>query len=416
MPLAARPPGGEVYPRVCGGTPIDGGRPWDAWGLSPRVRGNQVAGNSARAGAGSIPACAGEPCGIAHPLRDLAVYPRVCGGTSSVEIISDRFSGLSPRVRGNLSRKRSSISTSGSIPACAGEPRKGYQHPAAGRVYPRVCGGTCSASSRNGRNGGLSPRVRGNRTRAAAGAMAARSIPACAGEPFWELMQASSLAVYPRVCGGTSLRPFIRRRPAGLSPRVRGNHLESEDGRKHLGSIPACAGEPYRSGSDATAGRVYPRVCGGTGRKAGRVVGRAGLSPRVRGNQPLPAFRHSCARSIPACAGEPHFVIAVPLNQEVYPRVCGGTLRRSWPPLLLLGLSPRVRGNRGQAGGERSRRRSIPACAGEPAVQDFPDLAVTVYPRVCGGTAGKQGRAVKFRGLSPRVRGNPAPAPRRESR
>ena len=54
----------------------------------------------------------------------------------------------------------------------------------------------------------------------------------------------SASGVYPRVCGG-ALEPLgdleYRR---GLSPRVRGSHL---DGELHLlgpGSIPACAGEP----------------------------------------------------------------------------------------------------------------------------------------------------------------------------
>ena len=33
----------------------------EAWGLSPRVRGNRRPGRAARPAAGSIPACAGEP-------------------------------------------------------------------------------------------------------------------------------------------------------------------------------------------------------------------------------------------------------------------------------------------------------------------------------------------------------------------
>ena len=143
------------------------------------------------------------------------------------------------------------------------------------RVYPRVCGGTCLASSQSGGH--------------------VRSIPACAGEPRTHdhLPERVCAAVYPRVCGGT--------RMAGQS----GN----------AGSIPACAGEPRRGGQRRdNLQPVYPRVCGGTVRRlAGRSVehdgsipacagepiavcdscgstyAASGLSPRVRGNQALGA-------------------------------------------------------------------------------------------------------------------------------
>ena len=74
------------------------------------------------------------------------------------------------------------------------------------------------------------------------------------------------------------------------------------------------------------------------------------------------------------------------------------------------GLSPRVRGNRRQAGGERGRRRSIPACAGEPVYSDNVHIAAAVYPRVCGGTGVGQSKVAPESGLSPRVRGNRLPA------
>ncbi len=70
-------------------------------GLSPRVRGNLSGEAVSASRAGSIPACAGEP--IPDAVRQVIgeVYPRVCGGTppSKPRMISD--SGLSPRVRGN---------------------------------------------------------------------------------------------------------------------------------------------------------------------------------------------------------------------------------------------------------------------------------------------------------------------------
>ena len=78
-----------------------------------------------------------------------------------------------------------------------------------------------------------------------------------------------------------------------------------EDSGKELRSIPACAGEPYRSQPPSVAAPVYPRVCGGTQMASQWGAKADGLSPRVRGN-PKPRQGHAAyAGSIPACAGEP---------------------------------------------------------------------------------------------------------------
>ena len=53
------------------------------------------------------------------------------------------------------------------------------------------------------------------------------------------------------------------------------------------------------------AGRVYPRVCGGTGVEQYFTHICKGLSPRVRGNHPQGSTIAGSQRSIPACAGEP---------------------------------------------------------------------------------------------------------------
>ena len=92
---------------------------------------------------------------------------------------------------------------------------------------------------------------------------------------------------------------------------------------------------------------------------------------------------------------------------EVYPRVCGGTPPDAGIAPVVKGLSPRVRGNLGNAVAHLACRGSIPACAGEPRLVGRPSHALWVYPRVCGGTGsivrGERGAI----GLSPRVRGNP---------
>ena len=196
------------------------------------------------------------------------------------------------------------------------------------------------------------------------------SIPACAGEPFRFDCWSFVFKVYPRVCGGTILLFMAGLPVKGLSPRVRGN-LQQWQSELALGwSIPACAGEPILS------------------------------------RTPFLSFD----RSIPACAGEPGRSHCRRARSWVYPRVCGGTNRALSCAPSPEGLSPRVRGNLSNALVPRYSIRSIPACAGEPHRSRGGRGSRGVYPRVCGGT-GQSARCENCStGLSPRVRGNPGPA------
>ena len=152
----------------------------------------------------------------------------------------------------------------GSIPACAGEPRKNVNRSGRRTVYPRVCGGTITHHATRCARRGLSPRVRGNRSAVRPGQETSRSIPACAGEPNRPRCPASPRRVYPRVCGGTGLDPWRRQSSWGLSPRVRGNREGAAGEGRTERSIPACAGEPGVTPWRCGYSRVYPRVCGGT--------------------------------------------------------------------------------------------------------------------------------------------------------
>ena len=194
----------RVYPRVCGGTAARRRLPLPRQGLSPRVRGNRNRRAPERAAPRSIPACAGEPPSACHTIEMPPVYPRVCGGTHGLVPPPQLAGGLSPRVRGNLLPTTRGTGLQPSIPACAGEPRVGagfrppdrsipacagepspyWKRTVAARVYPRVCGGTDEVGRNVSNLDGLSPRVRGNPEQADGEVLAARSIPACAGEPF----------------------------------------------------------------------------------------------------------------------------------------------------------------------------------------------------------------------------------------
>ena len=330
---------------MCGGTCGPRAPSGPPTGLSPRVRGNHPHLPLPPPASGSIPACAGEPRRRGARGCRKKVYPRVCGGTTPKRAVRVLRGGLSPRVRGNLFQKFVGIVVPGSIPACAGEPRGERGGQGHQRVYPRVCGGTEATEAMLTELSGLSPRVRGNPRRTPPATSPGRSIPACAGEPRPRPWRASSSGVYPRVCGGTPGRRTSDETRRGLSPRVRGNHSKTQQEEPSHGSIPACAGEPPTPPTGGPGPRVYPRVCGGTlEARADRMV-RDGLSPRVRGNRPRPRPPHTSSRSIPACAGEPRSADRRSCTKGVYPRVCGGTGRTRHRPASFSGLSPRVRGN-----------------------------------------------------------------------
>ena len=59
------------------------------------------------------------------------------------------------------------------------------------------------------------------------------------------------------------MRTGLSPNDAGLSPRMRGSHVDLVNGDSVGGPIPAHAGEPTRLVARKPAVRAYPRACGG---------------------------------------------------------------------------------------------------------------------------------------------------------
>ena len=120
-------------------------------------------------------------------------------------------SGLSPRVRGNPQGKLQEASRIESIPACTGNPRRRTRGRRYSRSIPACTGKPHAKATRPAYKtcpAGLSPRVRGNPTgrRSPSGDFViARSIPACTGKPrvLSALRGVLHARVYPRVYGET---------------------------------------------------------------------------------------------------------------------------------------------------------------------------------------------------------------------
>ena len=191
-----------VYPRVGGAIFQTHYLEWGKNGLSPRGRGNQPS----------------------------EYYQRVA-------------LRLSPRVRGNRIPAAADLYNARSIPACAGQSKSGVRWYRFGGVYPRVCGAIWAPDLTAVTETGLSPRVRGNLSGIALFQQLDGSIPACAGQSGKRSCRHRFSRVYPRVCGAISMRCVSSGNGAGLSPRVRGNLPVGYEWLRLPGSIPACAGQ-----------------------------------------------------------------------------------------------------------------------------------------------------------------------------
>ena len=136
--------------------------------------------------------------------------------------ISEVERGLSPPTRGIQPEFLYTRADFRSIPAYAGDPVLCWSIPPNLAVYPRLRGGSPMRRKRLSARPGLSPPTRGIQRRAYACACLNRSIPAYAGDPGRTCNALRASAVYPRLRGGS---PHMRQpaaSAAGLSPPTRG--------------------------------------------------------------------------------------------------------------------------------------------------------------------------------------------------
>ena len=336
----------RVHPRVCGESRSEAGGVLNRAGPSPRVRGIPTVAWGGAVATGSIPACAGNPERAPPRCFRSRVHPRVCGesGTSVPSLMMS--TGPSPRVRGIRRLDLEADLIGGSIPACAGNPRGRSGATASRGVHPRVCGESTVAESIQGSQRGPSPRVRGIRDVALDGGVATGSIPACAGNPRSVIVIRTAPRVHPRVCGESGRPPGSRCRGSGPSPRVRGILPADPQAALLPGSIPACAGNPTTSPRSVPLAWVHPRVCGESRHAPFHPAFLGGPSPRVRGIRQNAQGRRPGRGSIPACAGNPVEDPDCLRVGGVHPRVCGESSRGFASPILMVGPSPRVRGIR----------------------------------------------------------------------
>ena len=276
---------------------------------------------------------------------------------------------------------------SGIIPARAGFTR--YRFSGASQLpdHPRACGVYDYGQPALSDDAGSSPRVRGLRRRPPGPDGGGGIIPARAGFTRRIPKNQPKTADHPRACGVycSGVRPALRRR------RI----------------IPARAGFTGLGVFGVSEVGDHPRACGVYSEELFCVLWIGGSSPRVRGLHRWWISMAGRGGIIPARAGFTHGKPWGRLGLTDHPRACGVYAQAQFPPLLVRGSSPRVRGLRGVNPSSSLRRRIIPARAGFTVYLSLVGVCWGDHPRTRGVYAVVCGPVGVRWGSSPHTRGLP---------
>ncbi len=231
-------------------------------GLSPQVRGTERPDLAHGLPQRFIPAGAGNRFRSAHRWDRITVYPRRCGEQAELAVDLLEFAGLSPQVRGTDVAHVRALVGPRFIPAGAGNRALENLMAIICAVYPRRCGEQSPCSAPRPWGCGLSPQVRGTgavKNRHVAGT---RFIPAGAGNSIPRRCARRWRSVYPRRCGEQDECHHSPSSDFGLSPQVRGTGDTGQ--RRPIGGrfIPAGAGNRLYCHLIHGCSAVYPRRCG----------------------------------------------------------------------------------------------------------------------------------------------------------
>ena len=173
----------------------------------------------------------------------------MCGEHLVDKVHNAPSTGSSPRVRGTQKPATRRVGYTGIIPACAGNTFLINIGDAYTRDHPRVCGEHRLIELFTKALTGSSPRVRGTHNIMAGKKTTTGIIPACAGNTVSKLSYGLAARDHPRVCGEHKVHERLRRCTPGSSPRVRGTRQVLQEVRWQVGIIPACAGNTLKNPS-----------------------------------------------------------------------------------------------------------------------------------------------------------------------
>ena len=151
---------------------------------------------------------------------------------------------------------------------------------------------------------------------------------------------------HPRSCGANSTASFLRTKPRGSSPLVRGQQTEPMKKTIALRIIPARAGPTEGTHEKDHRTADHPRSCGANLPVNKPVYHGYGSSPLVRGQRRYGFDAGFLTRIIPARAGPTPSSPEARSRRSDHPRSCGANQYVDLISCLGHGSSPLVRGQR----------------------------------------------------------------------
>ena len=314
-----------------------------------------------------------------------AVHPRERGEHQWLDAASAWLDGSSPRARGTLSSSRQPRGVTRFIPASAGNTAVPAASNAPTSVHPRERGEHRPWRCRRSPWCGSSPRARGTRKNRVVARRGPRFIPASAGNTTRPRPAFCARSVHPRERGEHDVVRKMAPRDDGSSPRARGTQSISAHLVIAMRFIPASAGNTICASERGPDRAVHPRERGEhrRGPKGWRRVER--FIPASAGNT-----KTSCATvpknrgSSPRARGTRVMACSTRCRSAVHPRERGEHHVQRATKKGSHGSSPRARGTRDSHWPALSKRRFIPASAGNTACRSGSPHTATVHPRERG--------------------------------
>ena len=254
---------------------------------------------------------------------------------------------------------------------------------------------------------GSSPQARGTRQFIQRLRRRQRFIPAGAGNTASGNQIGNQRSVHPRRRGEHRRGVLGRRGAAGSSPQARGTPASSRAKKVFPRFIPAGAGNTHRSDSERIRLSVHPRRRGEHTLEPYPVHQRDGSSPQARGTPPPGCRRQPPTRFIPAGAGNTPSRLPLCVTGPVHPRRRGEHFCAGQPRRGRCGSSPQARGTPDCRLPAVTYRRFIPAGAGNTRNLWPAYRCTSVHPRRRGEHPNGDSTHISTSGSSPQARGTP---------
>ena len=226
--------------------------------------------------------------------------------------------------------------------------------------------------------------MRGTHRRTARAGRHVGIIPAHAGNTIPTSPFRCSCRDHPRACGEHVKKIACKKFDMGSSPRMRGTRRWAAPMFSFQGIIPAHAGNTWMVRVMMSAQRDHPRACGEHYNGQTKNFKVTGSSPRMRGTRQTVHRLRRPAGIIPAHAGNTSRPCMMPSLVQDHPRACGEHYRTGVVPFAVSGSSPRMRGTQHVCWYFCVIHGIIPAHAGNTGRQKYIDNLSRDHPRACG--------------------------------